>query len=437
MSIHKRLKIFVVLFVCLISVAEALGAIYYVDVESSGAGDSSVGDISHPFKSLSKGIKAASPGDTLIIKAGIYDLSGFIGDLKSLTLVGDSEGSTIIENVKRFKIYESLNVSKLKFKNCKQLFYIDLSSNQSINAISIHDCIFKSTPYVIFTSRETEGKISGVNIKNCKFSDVSESEVCTICLTSGQISDIFIENNEFNSLTSTNRGCSAIVVGSNESRDTTKNITIKGNTIDAITGPIGNESDPREVHGVLAYGTNIIIDGNEVRNLNTGQDHEAIYLKASNSKIINNKVEECGSGAGGADISIKGGSINVGNVIADNYIVSSKEGRGMLVNGEATIKYNYIKKVDGLNGIDVYAYEKSPIISNNSVEVKHKGIYVHDAGAGKVEDNYVISYGSSPIESENSNNIVVKNNNLCFGSECGVLPLPRVNILPPVLRMIE
>jgi len=430
----KMLVSLILFYTFFILVANALGATYYVDVKNSIANDFNAGDISHPFKTVQKGINSASAGDTLTIKSGVYDLAGFVGVAHGLKLVGESEESTIIENVEKLQIFESLTVDKLQFRNCKLLFYINLSSNQSISTLSIRNCIFKSIPYVIITSRKTEGEISGINIKHCKFLDTNESEVCTICLTSGFISDVFIENNEFSNLTSTNRGCSAIVVGSNASRYKTKNIRINGNMIDAITGPIGTEQDTREVHGILAYGTNIVVDSNEVRNLNTGQDHEAIYLKASNSKITNNKIKECGSGAGGADISIKGGSVNTGNIIANNYISSSKEGRGMLVNGEATIKDNYIRKINGLNGIDVYAYGKILIITNNSVEVNHKGIYIHDARAGKIENNYVISREGSPIDSEN---IAVKNNHVCSGDECGILPFSHVDIFPPTLKMIN
>ena len=435
-------KIIVALVICsvfFIFVENTLGAIYYVDVKNSIASDSNAGDIKHPFKTVQKGLKLVSPGDTLIVRAGNYDLSGFVGILHDVTLIGEGENSTIIENVKKIQIVGSLSVSKLQFKNCKQLFYINLSSNQSISAISIHDCIFKNVPYVIFTSNKTKGKISGINIENCKFLDVNEDEVCTVCLTFGQISDILIKNNKFYKLNSIKRGCSAIVIGSNSNRDTTKNITISRNIIDTITGPVGTKQDPREVHGILAYGTNIIVDGNKIRNLNSGQDHEALYLKASYSKIINNKIEECGSGAGGADISIKGGANSTGNVITYNYIFSSKRGGAILVNGEATITYNYIRKINGLNGIDVYAYGKSVIITENSVEAKHKGIYVHDAGAGNIQNNYVISHESRPIKSQKSN-IAVKDNDVCFGNECGILPMPQMDTIPSPptsLRIIE
>ena len=74
--------------------------------------------------------------------------------------------------------------------------------------------------------------------------------------------------------------------------------------------------------------------------------------------IAQNTVHNCGSGGGGADIASKGGELSKGNVITGNRITGDRPGRGMLINGGTVIKDNYIKKTNGFNGIDVYAYGK-------------------------------------------------------------------------------
>ncbi len=58
------------------------------------------------------------------------------------------------------------------------------------------------------------------------------------------------------------------------------------------TDPNGNEYPG--IHAVLAFGENINILYNTVREVTYGKDHEAIYIKAGHSTIAHNVVHNGG-----------------------------------------------------------------------------------------------------------------------------------------------
>ncbi|MFV2068667.1 MAG: hypothetical protein ACC645_16980, partial [Pirellulales bacterium] len=114
---------------------------------------------------------------------------------------------------------------------------------------------------------------------------------------------------------------------------------------------------------------------------------------------------------GGADIASKGGEFSVDNVYTGNRILSDQPGRGMLINGGAVIKNNYLKKTNGSNGIDVYTLGKPVTVAGNYAETKsgaaiyvnggdHRGLPFQWPNAGEVvvSNNVAVSYEGSPIK---------------------------------------
>jgi len=244
------------------------------------------------------------------------------------------------------------------------------------------------------------------------------------------ISDIHITNNIFKNLIADGH-VTAIYVGSNRDLDTTRDIFISGNYMDTIIGSTEViDGHGHEVHGILAYGTNLNILNNTVKNLNAGQDHEAIYIKGRDSIIANNVVVNCGSGGGGADIASKGEELTGNNTISGNIIIGDQPGRGILVgemslNGGTIVKNNYIKKTRGSNGIGCYAFGGKFIITNNTVETKRgSAVYLEDAPNSVIRDNSLISYDYITIKIEDSSGTQISGNTECTGYNCPSAPEP-------------
>ncbi len=87
-----KLLIFSMLtFFILFSVSEARSAQYYVGPDGK---DSDTGDRSHPFKSIAKGISAASAGDSVVLMPGKYPGAITIAESglseKPITIISDS-----------------------------------------------------------------------------------------------------------------------------------------------------------------------------------------------------------------------------------------------------------------------------------------------------------------------------------------------------------
>lgn len=372
---------------------------YYISPDGS---DIDPGTESRPFRTVQKGITQAGSADTVYVKAGTYDLQGFSKNLhQPLVLVGEDKDSTILTNGETLIFSQSLTVKNLTFRGYNSTVLKPFVKEEgNLDGVLIENCIFEKLPSAINTGKDPKGIITNVNISNCEFRNMEGVGVAAIAITYGLISDVRITDNSFRNLRSTRKGCMAVVIGSNATRTTTRDIHISDNQMDTITGPttVIRGAGP-EVHGILAYGTNLKILRNTVKSLNAGTDHEAIYMKGCNSTIANNVIHNCGSGSGGGDICSKGGELAEGNVITKNRITGNQSGRGMLINGGTLITENYIKKTNGFNGIDVYALGKQVTISNNYVETETGvGIRLDGGKNAVISNNVVICHKGTAIK---------------------------------------
>jgi hypothetical protein len=385
------------LLVCSPTLATAIT--YYVAPHGD---DQNPGTQTAPFRTVPRGLARAGAGDTVFVKSGTYDLAGFATTVDyALTLTGEDKGGTVLSNGGTLTCAKSLTVENVTFRNWRSTVFKPAASEGGLlDGFVVRNCIFEDLASAINTGKEPKGVITNVKIANCEFRNMEGNGVAVISIAYGVISNVQVTGNTFKNLKSTTKGCSAVVVGSNATRATTKDILISENEMDTIWGPtaVVDGAGP-EVHGILAYGTNVRILKNIVRNLNAGTDHEAIYMKASHSVIADNVVENCGSGSGGADITSKGGEASEGNVISGNRITGPQPGRGMLINGGTIVKGNHIRKPNGFNGIDVYAYSKPVTITGNFIETKlGSAIRLEGGKDAIISDNIAVSYEGTPIK---------------------------------------
>jgi len=373
--------------------------------------DTNPGSDTKPFKTVQRAINNADDGDTIRIKPGTYDLAGFTDTIdRSLTLIGEDNETTILSNGPMVTVTKSLTLKNLTFSGGPG-FRLSPPKGKTLDGMLVENCVFEKF-WCAFYARYYDGAITNLTITNCEFRNMEGGKVNAIALCGSNRdeggnsigpSNVKIVNNTFKNLKSTQKGCMAVFVGDIK---TTKNVLVSENVMDTIGGPtwIRKGAGP-EVHGILVFGTNIRITKNTVRNLNTGRDHEAIYMKARHSAIADNVVENCGSGFGGADITSKGGEFSEDNAITRNRITGPQPGCGIFASGGTVINDNYVKKPNGLLGINVYPLSKPVAITDNYVETKHRtAIYVNggdgagypfewpDPGEIVVTDNTAISY---------------------------------------------
>ena len=351
---------------------------------SPNGSDASPGSGGKPFKTVQKAIRNAADGDTIRIKPGTHNLADFIDTIdRSLTLIGEDRETTILTKGRLVTITKSLTLKQLTFSGGPG-FRLSPPKGKTLDGMLVENCVFENF-WCAFYARYYDGAIANFTVRNCEFRNMEGGKVNVIALCGSNKdeagrsvgpSHVEIVDNTFTNLKSTQKGCTAISVGDMK---TTKDVLVSGNVIDTVGGPtwIRNGAGP-EVHGVLIFGTNVRITKNTVRNLNPGRDHEAVYMKARHSVIADNVVENCGSGFGGADITSKGGEFSENNTISGNRITGPQPGCGIFASGGTAIKDNYVKKPNGLLGINVYPLSRPVTITGNYVETKHRtAIYVN------------------------------------------------------------
>jgi PKD repeat protein len=406
---------------------------YYVAMNGS---DNNLGTESEPFRTVQKGIISAGAGDIVYIKCGKYNLSGFSKNISyPLLLIGEDKDSTILNNGGALILSNSTTIKNLTFKNYDYgipVIMLLSESGQRLEGVYIENCRFEEVSIAIKGAESSSGEVTNINISYCDFLNMNCTKVAGISILNGFISNINITNNVFKDLHSNRKSCCAVSIGNNAAKTTSRDILISGNFMSNITaqGSGGLGWGP-EVHGIIAYGTNIKILNNMVKNVNNpncDRDYEAIYIKANNSTIANNVVEDCASGAGGADITAKGGTYSGSNLFSGNSIIGNQPGRATLINGSAIFENNYIKKPEGLNGIDIYAFQNPVIVKGNYVEIKHTAVYLHDAQGNVISGNSLISYEGSTMKLKSSNGIEVSGNMEIKGFPGGAAPVAQVSV---------
>ncbi|HJN17542.1 MAG TPA: right-handed parallel beta-helix repeat-containing protein [Armatimonadota bacterium] len=399
---------------------------HYVASQGDDAGP---GTREEPFRTVQRALEpVAELGGTISIGPGIFDLEGLsIALERPTTIEGAGRARTKLRNPATITFTSSLTVRDLTFTGGRGITLKPFAlEGGRLDGVLIERCVFQDSQTgdrgVIGTSKDAKGTITNFAVRDCKFARVNAG----IVFMRGLISHVRVVDNTFTAITSESEGASAVIIGSNATMETTRDVLIRGNVMETITGPTEVvDGAGHEVHGVLAYGTNISIIGNTIRDLNAGRDHEAIYTKARHSVIAGNTVERCGSGGGGADIANKGGEFSVGNVIQGNTVVSDLPGTGIFIAGGCVVMGNRVQKTNGANGIDVYPLGHTAVVADNTSETRHgAAIYVNggdhtgrpfdwpDEGQVIVAGNVATSHEGHPVKVTNALRPVVSGNDI-------------------------
>ena len=77
---HRVISVFITLFILTLSMYTH-AEVYYVDNNHPQASDNNPGTETEPFETVQKGLTAADSRDTVFIKNGTYNMSGFSKNL--------------------------------------------------------------------------------------------------------------------------------------------------------------------------------------------------------------------------------------------------------------------------------------------------------------------------------------------------------------------
>jgi len=392
--------------------------------------DGGPGTLEDPFATLGKALSVVQSGEVIHMLAGTHNLNGASFTLdKPLTLQGDGPGS-VLTNGKTFTIDTGdLTIQDLAFKSFAHSAYGDslfeLASGAQIEWLTVQRVQVEDVASFLW-GRNFGGSFMHVLIRDCTLTDIVSSyrAVGIGVYTSGTMSDITITGNTVTNIGTTDpiRDVECIQIGENGME--AEYVTITDNLIDGLTG---GTQEYNSYHpggrGINAYGTYIVIDGNEVRNVNQAPGHNGIYIKGSYSQITNNTIWRGGSvSEGSGDLTIKGEE-SVGNLIEGNSVTSDATGGGIPIytKGAVTIRDNYVRHTSA--GLGIYSYElegRHIDVFNNYIEVYGRAVTISNAGSGEVAFNDFVSYVGSPtgVLKLISGNVDYHDNYECLGWDC-------------------
>lgn len=401
---------------------------YYVDQNHPQASDDNPGTEEEPFLTVQKGINTAEFRDTVFIKIGFYDLTGYSKNLdQPISILGEDKHATILDGIGTLNIIGSslsdiFTMRDLRFSDYEgSIFNLIVPEGEIIDGISISNCIFdrieRTSKTRLFIARydvSPDGEIRNINISNCDFKGITAPGMKFIYIYEGIISNISILNNNFHGMISNSdtRGSVGVYVGTNSNLAVNHDILISGNFFDTIVAGTDGEI---ETHAILAYGDNISIIRNTVRYMVPGTDHEAIYMKGSYSLIADNVMINCTSNQGA--IAIKGSGKSFSDTIRNNRVQSNQLGRSIYTAGpeNVTMEYNYVKNTCDTSHAGLYIYAANNtacFIRNNYAQTAGDAAYMHDVVDGEITNNTLISYNAETIDLNNgtTSNIYLLNN---------------------------
>lgn len=412
--LFNRKILFLIIATIIINVFFQNAGAVEITVAQDGSGD---------YTKVQYAIGNSRADDIIYIKPGTYNLQEFSKDINyPLSIIGEDKDTTILTNGGPLKFHKSLTVKNLTFKDYSSgkgyVFNIVLSSGEVMDGVFFENCIFENTPSAIASYVNSElgprGTIKNFNVKGCTFKNIigdgSTYGIMIHPVGNGKLLDVHITQNRFENIRtrSSIRGASAIWLGSNACKDSgnCRDMWIVENYIDTVYGPVGTEDDNIEVHGVIGFGYNINIIDNVIKDINYSPDHEAIYIKASESTIENNYIVNGGGVTWAGDITIKG-DLSKDNLVFGNVIIGdqNQKGTGIWAYGSgdiATINNNCIKKpaatYAGMVARDRPGQGKVTVtVSGNRIETRKNSLSVVNAKSGEVSKNLLISYQGTPL----------------------------------------
>lgn len=286
----------------------------------------------------------------LYIPNGEYDLDSLSMTVaNSLKIRGQSKDRVILKKMGQITTKSHLSIKDLTLFNISGEIAFRISPStgdfvkvlvNNVNAYNDYAITNKTKAHAFVYYYDTDSTksrgISYVDIQNCQISRYASYALSLRGYTMGGI----IHNNTIRDLGfDTNNGVRAITGGFQGSTGTTgsfENVTISNNFIENLYSKYG-ENENGECQAIICYGGNIRVlnntiknmygGGREEANLESGYDHEAIYLKAGNSVISGNTIINGAGDYSNSAICCKGHN----NLTIDNNRIQGLYGGGIMV----------------------------------------------------------------------------------------------------------
>jgi len=311
-----------------------------VTVKSFGAkGDGSTDDKLAFINALSFSV---ANGMSLYIPNGTYNLNGLTFKATSdLKIIGESTENTILKNLgviagnSNMQI-ENFTILDMVGKNAIQIIPTNFSkviirNIKGYNTNSAFVSRSRADSFIEYTSPTKDVGVEWIEIDSCDATNFASYGI----RLRGYVKGGVISNNRINNIGyDTNTGVCGILGGNQGDGNIVlgpiEKVTIRDNIIENIYSAYGN-NETSEAHGILCYGSFLTIRNNTIKNLygsgreeinlDSGYDHEAIYVKASDTTIDGNIIENGSGDFGQGAIAVKGGSRNkvIGNSIKNMY----------------------------------------------------------------------------------------------------------------------
>lgn len=227
-----------------------------------------------------------------IFPLGTYSLSTWTSEVLTDDIRIDGEGATLVgvsgQNFIAIPNGISVDLQSLKFQTWLAPIFLQDSAS-SHESVIVRQCTFSSC-FAALTDT-SEGGVESVD--KVVFAD-NEVSNCSrgLFIRPSNIVLAIVADNTFKSISHTS-STSAICLSGN-TWETTGQIRVLNNYIESVA----SSASDLDTHGVLAYGENVQIVGNTVKNVtngNNGDNAEGIYIKVKKGVIANNLLIDAGT----------------------------------------------------------------------------------------------------------------------------------------------
>jgi hypothetical protein len=395
-----------------------------VYVNYSSGNDSNSGTFASPVKTFIHGYNISASGGTIVLMAGSHNMGGATLTIsKNITIVGEGRDNTNVTNGAQIQVHSPTVVQYLGFNNFStRCFALDITSG-TLDGFSVDECLFENTARCIegVHNAGTLGTIKNIDVTDTIFRNLSGGGCTGIYIR--KASYVTVDNCDFSNFSSSGIAY-GVNVGENASRFINTNNTVKNSTFTNLlsSAPNSDDGENAPLHAIWLFGDYLNVLDNEVYTISPGKDREAVYLKASYTNILRNRVDEGGCHSQDGDIIIKASASdqNYGNVVSDNYVTSDRDGDlgyGITVYGEAQINNNTVIKLQTFAG-GIYSWPKGGVSSldGNRVVVNNGSCRLYDASQITFTNNEVSSLNSSSLNINNVSNFIQSGNTLCWQS---------------------
>lgn len=327
-------------------------------------------------------------GKTLYFPAGRYNMYGMaLHPEKPFSIAGDENGGSVLLDPGAFTCYSDIDVRDLKVLEDDEGVFLNLQLTGPvsiyINGVTYTSSVeFNNKSRFIYCKTESNTDyIEYVEITNCDISNVMYGIQLQSRIDSG-----LIEGNRITKLGNPKElvGVAAMKLGfPNSGKVYATNLIIRDNFIKDICTAYAKEAETCEAQGILLYSSGgCVIENNYLENIIGGNDHEGIYVKATDIRILDNTLVNAGDGCGSIvnkTSTEKNDVIISGNTIINN-IESIRVMCGIVLTCERfTVTDNTIIMKSGIAIYKAATDTKGAIITGNTIKTNGRtAVYIQD-----------------------------------------------------------